>query len=106
MNRLRARERSQPAIIEIEGNQFPFGVGEFEQEDEKEGKGVWVRSKVGFRSPKEQESIIFKINLLKNASHRNVINIRSVQEGPGNFFTVYYNYVPLSIQNAFQQIDH
>ena len=47
-----------------------------------------------------------KLGVLKQLQHRNIINVRSVEQCPPNAYHIYYNYVPFTLQNAFPEIDY
>jgi hypothetical protein len=42
-----------------------------------------------------------KIDKLKNVTHKNTINLRNAEEN-GNSITLYYQYVPYSLDDSFQ----
>ena len=42
-----------------------------------------------------------KIEKLKNVTHRNTINLRNSEENV-NSITLYYQYVPYSLEDSFQ----
>lgn len=62
---------------------------------------VFVRKRVSWREGEEGE-VRAKVGRLKGISHRNTINLRSAEEGPG-WMDLFYQYVPVSLEESFAE---
>lgn len=51
----------------------------------------------------EYEELIIKIDKLKSISHRNTINLRSIEEKTNSSIDLIYQYVPLSLEDSFTE---
>jgi hypothetical protein len=64
-----------------------------------------VKKSYSFRSQEERAELMAKLAMLRDMYHRNMINLRSIEEeagvGGGGSVSVYYHYVPCAMEGAF-----
>jgi hypothetical protein len=85
-------------ILEMKGNQFPFGqVGDASVDIKK----MLVKKRVVYRNSNEYVKLYEKIEKLKTISHKNTINLRSTEDNGNGYVDLYYPYVPIRLEDSF-----
>lgn len=88
-------------LLDLEGNQYPFGVYDVSGSHLRQSRKVIVRKRLFYKSIKDKQMMESKLSILKNICHRNVINIKNIETIEEEGYLVYYNYVSLALENAF-----
>lgn len=86
-------------VYEMRGNQFPFGVFTAEEDGPRK---IFVKKRYSFKNGEEFDELMEKIAQLKAVSHRNTINLRATEEKEDHV-DMLYQYVPLSLEEAFSE---
>ncbi len=85
-------------IHQMNNTQFPFGqLGNSYQDIKK----TLIKKRVFYRNSSEEAKLREKIESLKKITHKNTINLRTIQESGEGFIDLYYPYVPLRLEDCF-----
>ena len=61
-----------------------------------------MKKRYPYRTVEELEELMIKVDKLKSISHKNTINLRSIEEAPSSIDLI-YQYVSLSLQDSFNE---